>query len=132
MTNEEILQAQKLVASMREDLSLIAGTTDDADKLAALIMEKFQSLYDRFSQLGRWGRATFGSDSDFDSVNYGLATFLALAQMVQRSPDGVDPDTNESHKAALVRRVGVRAPLVDATLDKTAQALKTAAGSKAR
>src|ERR1700731_1582106 len=33
MTNEQIQEAQKLISGMRDDLSLIAGVSNDADKL---------------------------------------------------------------------------------------------------
>jgi hypothetical protein len=46
MTNEEILEAEKLIAGMRNDLSLIAGTTD-ADKLAARLPLRLHLCYAR-------------------------------------------------------------------------------------
>jgi hypothetical protein len=39
MTNAEVLESQNLIADMRADLALVAGTTD-IEKLVALIVEK--------------------------------------------------------------------------------------------
>jgi hypothetical protein len=47
MTEEEILEAQKLIASMRDDLSLIAGSSNDADRLR----EKITPLFARTHKL---------------------------------------------------------------------------------
>jgi hypothetical protein len=41
MTTEEILEADKLIAGMRDDLSLIAGSSNDADKLICLMRGNF-------------------------------------------------------------------------------------------
>jgi hypothetical protein len=50
MTTQEIVEAEKLIAGMRDDLTVIAGTTD-AEKLTALLLDKLPRMFDSFHRV---------------------------------------------------------------------------------
>lgn len=119
MTNEQIEEAQKLIASMRNHLAVLTGTTD-ANKLAALVLEKRLRILDGFKQLrGRvWRFASPKAVAEFqwtmETVKEELYTIGALAHVAERNPD---------HKANLVEAVGKKVSSIDAHLDKIEHAL---------
>jgi hypothetical protein len=109
MTDQEILEAEKLIADMRNDLALIAGTTD-ADKLAALVLEKAPHMVDSFTQVIQLGRVR-----DYQPMKMAMAEIFALADMAQRNPD---------YKAKLIDSVAKQVPIISSGFDKIAQALR--------
>ena len=50
MTDQEILEAEKLIAGIRNDLTVLASTTD-AEKLMALVLEKVERMMGSFNGL---------------------------------------------------------------------------------
>lgn len=85
MTDQEILDAEKLITGMRDDLALIASTTD-AEKLTALILEKLPCIVSSFHKQF-FGRFKLISGPDFELEFFYLQAMLALAEMAQRDPD---------------------------------------------
>ncbi len=115
MTNEEILEAEKLIAGIRNDLTVLTGTTD-ADKLVALAPEKADPMLRSFFQLQRRHRSTvLVSVQDLSRFQNGLLIMMALAEMAERRPD---------YKMKLLDAVAKQAPIVEAILDKTVQTLR--------
>ena len=111
MTNEEILEAERLIAGIKSDLAIIAGATN-AEEIANLVLEKMPGVVGSVGQLWRDSRAKFESAEEFTRVQNGMAILLAFADMAQREP--------EYHKklksAIMVLRIGCG-------LDKVAQNL---------
>jgi hypothetical protein len=112
MTDQEILEGQKLIASMRGDLSLIAGTTD-IEKLIALVLEKKSRLDDDFLQLVElaqpWIRASLDVSHDMESIQNAIVTITTYAQLASSRPDC---------RAELTKAVTYWAPVVNSTLGK--------------
>jgi hypothetical protein len=123
-------EAEKLIADqiadMRNDLTALTGTTDE-DKLIRLVLEKRQRVVVGFKQLRRlvWRSARPIVVAEFhwamNTVREELYTMAVLAQMAQRNPD-------YTAKVKLVDAVARRVALMDASLDKIAQALREKAG----
>ena len=109
MTDREILDAEKLIALMREDLSLISSAVDDVDRLVVLVTERVTRMFGKVT-VSLFG----GSVPDYESVSHGLSVMYALATTVDLRPD---------NRARLVDVVGKYAPRIDAVLEKRAQAL---------
>jgi hypothetical protein len=115
VTNEDILEVKKLIASMRDDLNVIAGTTD-VEKLIALVLEKVPRMLDNKIMIG------LSNLIDYSALEE-LSVILTYAQMAQSRPE---------FKPKLVLTVTRKMPIVDAfwdridlaMLDKIAQALK--------
>ena len=115
VTNEEILEAEKLIAHMRNDLTVLTSTTD-VEKLAALVLEKAPPMICSFVRLRPRHRSkVFVGTQDLSRFQNGLAVMMALAEMAQRRPD---------YKAKLIDNVAKQAALVDAILDKVAQVIR--------
>ena len=115
MTNDEILEAQKLIAHMRNDLTVLTSTTD-AEKLTALVHEKAMRMIGSLGRLRRRHRSTvLVSVDDLSRFQNGLAVMIAMAEMAERRPD---------YKAKLIEAVTKYAPIVDAILDKVAQVIR--------
>jgi hypothetical protein len=114
INDQEILESQKLIADIRNVLTDLAGITDP-EKLTALVLEKVPWMFDGFYQLVRHRPTIFGSMSDCDTVNIGLAAMQSVAEMAKRDPDW---------KAKLIPAVAKLSPSIDATLDKVAQVLR--------
>jgi AcrR family transcriptional regulator len=115
VTNEEILEAEKVIAHIRNDLTVLTSTTD-VEKLVALVNERFERMICSFGRLRRrdWPNV-FMSIQDLSRFQNGLAVMMALAEMAQRRPD---------YKAKLIDSVAKQAALVDAILDKVAQVIR--------
>jgi hypothetical protein len=117
VTNEEILEAEKAIADIRNDLTVLTSTTD-VEKLVALVNERFERMICSFGRLRLRRRDwpnVFMSIQDLSRSQIGLAVMMALAQMAQRRPD---------YKAKLIDSVPKQAALVDAILDKVAQVIR--------
>jgi hypothetical protein len=109
MTNEQILEVEKLIADIRVDLALI-GTTD-ADKSAALALKMLRSV----DRVLRHIPMAIVSAPDRDVFYNPAIILLAAAEMAERSSD---------YEAKLVDAVAKQVPLAEANLDKLAQLLK--------
>jgi hypothetical protein len=106
MTDREILEAQKLIADMRNVLTVLMGTTDE-DKLLALGREKVPGALKSFSQLYRRHKSELMITlEDHLAVEGGLAWFMCPDDSPKATPGAVK----------LAHRV-------DKVLVKTAQAL---------
>src|SRR5947207_1658959 len=90
MTNEQILEAENLLADIKNELSLIGGTTD-VEKLLALVLGKMPHMVKSFLQLSRQRPELSGVDdvrkvSDWKTVNNALTVILAIGEMAERRP----------------------------------------------
>jgi hypothetical protein len=124
MTNQEILEAQKLIVGMRAYLSRIAETTD-VEKLLILLNEKGDELLiDSFAQLVRYQPPLFESESapDYVTMRDALVSICGWAHATVK---------DSGKGSELVGVVEKSAPLVNAILDKIAQALKKQATTAA-
>jgi AcrR family transcriptional regulator len=117
VTNEEILEAEKAIAHIRNDLTVLTSTTD-VEKLVALVNERFERMICSFGRLRLRRRDwpnVFMSIQDLSRSQNGLAVMMAMTEMAQRHPD---------YKVKLLDAVAKQAPLVDAILDKVAQVVR--------
>jgi hypothetical protein len=115
MTSEQILEAQKLVAGIKDDLSLIAGTTDP-DKLYALVEEKREPLLGgKFYPLGSLIKSVKSLAWNHILIMNELLPIMAYSGDIQRRSD--------HSKERLVEIVAEHAPFVKAELDKMAEVL---------
>ena len=112
MTDQEILEAEKVIVGLKNDLTVIAGTTD-AEKLVTLVRDNGRRMRDSFAQLIHHTPMIFGSISDYDTVLIGLLVLWSIPDQATRSVP----------KAKLLSEVAQYAPRVDAVLVKTAQTL---------
>jgi hypothetical protein len=117
MTTPEIVGAEKAIAGLRNDLALIAAGTTGADKLPALVLEKVERImFDSLPRVLRQIPTTIVSGPDRDWwFNYPMIKLFAHAEMAQRRPDWT---------VKLLNAVAKEVPLVEANLDKLAQALR--------
>jgi hypothetical protein len=118
MAKAEILEAQKLIADMKNILVVLAGATD-ADKLIALVREKGPRMVDKFEELGQQFRPTIFEESPetlkgMESMAIWIVAIMSLSKRAVDLPDD---------KAKLVARVAEYAPRIMSGLDKVAQAL---------
>jgi hypothetical protein len=114
MTDEETLDAEKLNADMRNVLTVLTGTTD-ADKLVDLVNEKLTSMFSHLNELYVQHRSALMSGPDMDMANAGLGMIISTADMASLQSE---------YKARLIDTVAKWVPIVDAALDKIAQALR--------
>jgi hypothetical protein len=119
MTEEEILEAQKLIADMKNALAVLASATD-ADKVIALVREKGPRVVDNFEELGQQLRpAVFDENPEtlkgLESMAMWIVEIMSLTKSAVDLPDD---------KAKLVARWAEYAPRIMSGLDKIAQALK--------
>src|SRR4051812_1116312 len=92
MTADEIIEAQKLIAGLRDDLSLIAssaGNTADAENLADLVLEKVPRMADSSAQLSRcftaWeNEKCLETWNLCDKLRHGVATIWSRADMTKQ------------------------------------------------
>ncbi|HST31842.1 MAG TPA: hypothetical protein VLK27_13500 [Chthoniobacterales bacterium] len=128
VTKEEILEAEKVIAHIRNDLTVLTSTTD-VEELGALVNERVPRMIGSFHRLYRAkeilrtlpdGRLlhlyrlnVFVSTQDLSRFQNGLAVMMAMAEMAQRRPD---------YKPRLIE--SLNAPIVDAILDKVAQVIR--------
>lgn len=112
MTDQEILKGQKLIASMRGDLSLIASTTD-TEKLIVLVLEKKARLDGDFLRLVElaqpWIRARLDVSYEIDSIQNAILTITTYAQLASSRPDC---------RAELTKAVTYWVPVVYSALGK--------------
>jgi hypothetical protein len=130
VTNEEILEAEKLIAHMRNDLTVLTSTTNE-EKLIVLLNEKVPRMVGSFWRLYRQNETlkklpdgllliryrlnVFMSTQDLSWFQNHVGVMLAIGEMAERRPD---------YKARLIETVAKNAPLVDAILDKVAQIIR--------
>ena len=114
MTDKELLEAEKLIADMRNVLTVLAGTTDE-EKLIALVLEEVPPLFDRFDWLGVQRRLAIFGPEYISAWFQEVAVLLAIAQLAQRNPN---------YKRKLVDLAATNAPRADAILNKVEQALR--------
>jgi hypothetical protein len=130
VTNEEILEAEKVIAHMRNDLTVLTSTTNE-EKPIALLNEKVPLMIGGFWRLyrakeilktlpegrllHRYRLNVFMSTQDLSRFQNHLAAMLAVGGMAQRRPD---------YKARLIEDVAKNATIVDAILDKVAQVIR--------
>jgi len=112
MTDQEILEGQKLIASMRADWALIAGTTD-TEKLIAMVLEKKARLDDDFLRLVEldqpWIRARLDVSYEIDSIQNAMLTITTYAQLAASRPDC---------RAELTKIVAEYVPAINSSLDR--------------
>jgi hypothetical protein len=100
MTSEEILEAEKAIADMRNVLTVLTGTTD-ADKLVPLVLEKASLIIHTIEQILH-GRSIV-SGPDRDRLYYPLQIMWSLAEMAERRLD---------YKAKLLDAVAKQVPIM--------------------
>jgi hypothetical protein len=114
MTSQEILEAQSLIAGIRDDLSLIASTTD-VERLIPLVLEKTEHIRLSFLQFVSSHPSILNGVEDPDVAQSGWMAMKAYAELAQDRPE---------HKAHLFDNVSKLAHRIEAILDKIEQALK--------
>jgi hypothetical protein len=110
MTNEEIIEAERRITSIRGDLAIIAGASN-GEQIAKLVLEKMEGVFGALGQLWRDSRAMFESE-EFSRIQNGMAILIAFAERAQRLPE----DKQNLLTAIMVLRIGCG-------LDKIAQNL---------
>jgi hypothetical protein len=115
MTAQEILEAQELIADMRDDQSLIAGSSNDnAEKLPALALEKGKQMEHSFRRLLQLSAI---NGEDYDEASYG---WLAIKTAGQLAGEGY---YGPAFMPELVKIVTQSLPRVHAVLEKIGQEL---------
>ena len=113
VTDQEILEAEKLIARMRDDLSHIAGLTDP-DKLADLakrVMGSSEQLLHFFTPFdGRY----VPQGHYFDQMADGLIAIIVITERCNVIPE---------YKDKLIAAVEKNVPVAISALDKIARAL---------
>jgi len=87
MTNKEILEAQELSEDIRRDLQTILARTLRPKELVADVLEALPRMFDSFYKLVRLRPVVFGSESDYDLANNGLAAMKSVAGTASRNPN---------------------------------------------
>jgi hypothetical protein len=103
MTNEEV---QKLIAGMRDDLRLLAATTD-VEKLVVLVEEKLLPMMQNFFSLVRQRPEVFG-----EVWIYGELVEMPLTRIIGAA------------LSKRIDRVAKEVSMVDSTLEQIIQALQ--------
>jgi len=116
MSNDQILEAQELSEDIRRDLQTILARTLRPDELLADVLEALPRISDSFYKLVRLRPAVFESESDYDSVNKGLAAMECVAESANRDPDKT---------LELTDAVKMYVHSIHSVLLKTEQALQT-------
>ena len=110
MTRQEILEAEKLITGMRDDLTAMASTTDE-DKLVNLVRDKVPPMgTNTFCQLVKHLESSFGHDFIFQKVADRDLTLLGLLLC--------DASSGDEYKKTLVARVAKYVPEIIADLNE--------------
>jgi len=83
MTNEEIIEAERLITSIKSDLAIVAGGATNAEERANLVLEKVPDILVSLAQLAE----ILESAEDYSRIQDGMSILLALAEMAQRRPE---------------------------------------------
>ena len=111
MTNEEIFDAENLIAGMKVDECLLTKSTDE-DELPSLVLEKVPRIVTRFREFNeRFGLVT---DAEVYQLIDGFVVMVSLAEMVAHRPDC---------KAKLIHVVQEKTPAFLSKLDEIEQQL---------
>ena len=113
--SDQALEAGKLIAGMRDDLRLLAATTD-VEKLAALVEEKLLPMMQNFFPLVRQRPEVFGEVWVYgELVEMPLTRLFVVATSSQSNP---------RFQERLLNAVAKEVPIVDSTMEQIVQALK--------
>ena len=117
MTDQEIIEAEKLIADTRNVLTVLTGITD-ADKLVPHVLRYGPRVDENLRQLLSM-RVVLRSapPRTLQSALEGITIMMAGASAAFRNPDRFSAD--------VVEKVGAAMRQADAALDKIAQELKT-------
>ena len=111
MTNEEIFDAENLIAGMKVDECLLTKSTDE-DELPSLVLEKVPRIVTRFREFNE--RFELVTDAEVYELIDGFVMMVSLAEMVAYRPDC---------KAKLIHVVQEKTPAFLSKLDEIEQQL---------
>ena len=80
MTNEQILEAQRLLSDIRNALTVLTSTTDE-DTLFAIVMGRMPAIFHKWDRLSFRERMEIFGPEDVSLLHQPLATIYGFAEI---------------------------------------------------